>query len=184
MTKNRVNDRSTRRAAWVALACLVFGHLYAKRATAAPRLTSSGIQCMPAANPTIDWTNLSYTIFGPANHTAGTRYLYCPTGVFQDVGYPNIFGFRLSGYDRSTAAHVSYTVCAYNPNGTSFVCFPSLNSFVTPGETGEFHSETAGNVGLLNIPANSHIVFTVSLPPIQSGNVSHVTSFDVRRDLG
>lgn len=87
MTKNRLNDRSTRRAAWVALACLVFGHLYAKRATAAPRLTSSGIRCMPAANPTIDWTNLSHTVFGPANHTAGTRYLYCPTGVFQDAGY-------------------------------------------------------------------------------------------------
>lgn len=128
---------------------------------------------MPYGNPTIPWTDVSYTLFGPANHLATVRTMYCPAAIHQPLASTNSWTLSWAGYDRSSTLNVSGSFCAYDALATSAICDTDASGV---GFTGSFNRLFPYGIG--NIPTgNSHFVLTVTLPGVSGGQVSHITHY-------
>lgn len=135
--------------------------------------TVSALACKPYGNPSISWNDLSYTSFGPANHSGtAERTLGCPVTRLpsQTTSAPTYY---FDGYDRDPSDELFVWFCAYQPDGNGAVC-ENVGSGVT--YVGPYSGALLSSSP---IPSAAYFVVWPTIPKIWVGQLSHATSMGV-----
>ncbi len=141
----------------------------------AAKHTVSGVACIPYGNPSLDWSNISYTSYGPANHSGTTaRTMVCPITSLptQPTNAPTYY---LSGYDRDPSDEIVIWFCAYQDDGNGAVCQTTGSGTTFVGAFGVTHLPSTA------IPSGGYFLVWATLPKVWVGQVSHVTTLGVEQ---